>query len=247
MPEVSPSRYLVQAGWDDAPHLDDKTKRELLEATPDWLRDARSKGEPSLGAGAIYPIPLADITVKPFPIGAFWKKAYGLDVGWNRTAAIWGAQDPADGVIYLYAEHYVGRALPLIHATSIKARGEWITGAADSSASSQIDGENLIDQYKATPCGLKLVQADKRDIAAALEEIWQMLALGRLKIFSTLQYLPMEYKQYRRDEHGKIVKEHDHLMDAMRYLIRTWAKVAALPPTGPVTRGHSVADKLAGI
>ena len=34
MGEVSPSRYVVQAGWDSVPHLDEKTKRELLELDP---------------------------------------------------------------------------------------------------------------------------------------------------------------------------------------------------------------------
>ena len=34
MGEVSPSRYVVQAGWDSVPHLDDKTKKELLDSTP---------------------------------------------------------------------------------------------------------------------------------------------------------------------------------------------------------------------
>ena len=29
MPQISPSRYMVNAGWDDVPHLDEQTKREL--------------------------------------------------------------------------------------------------------------------------------------------------------------------------------------------------------------------------
>ena len=36
------------AGWDDVPHLEERTKTELLESTPPHLRDARSKGIPSL-------------------------------------------------------------------------------------------------------------------------------------------------------------------------------------------------------
>jgi hypothetical protein len=85
MGEVTSSRYIVQAGWDHVPHLDEKTKTELLDSVPPHLRDARSKGEPSLGSGAIYPIPISDIEVKPFAIPFGWKKGYALDVGWNRT------------------------------------------------------------------------------------------------------------------------------------------------------------------
>ena len=51
MGEVSPSRYVVQAGWDSVPHLDEKTKQELIDSTPEYLRDARSKGEPTMGSG----------------------------------------------------------------------------------------------------------------------------------------------------------------------------------------------------
>ena len=122
-PAITDSRYLVTAGWDDVPHLTEQAKRELLESTPRYLRDARSKGTPSLGAGAIYPFGLDEILVRPFPIPAFWKRAYGLDVGWRKTAAIWGAHDPAADIWYLYTEHYMGEERPVIHAEAIKARG----------------------------------------------------------------------------------------------------------------------------
>jgi hypothetical protein len=42
--EISASKYMVTASWEDAPHLDEKTKAELLAATPPYLRDPRSKG-----------------------------------------------------------------------------------------------------------------------------------------------------------------------------------------------------------
>ena len=63
MPAVSPTKYLVMAGWDDTPHMDEKTKRELLEATPVHLRMARSKGIPIPGSGLIFPIDESTITV----------------------------------------------------------------------------------------------------------------------------------------------------------------------------------------
>jgi hypothetical protein len=39
-------------------------------------------------------------------IPATWPRVYALDVGWNRTAVIWGAKDPGTGRIVLYDEHY---------------------------------------------------------------------------------------------------------------------------------------------
>lgn len=246
MPEISSSKYLVTAGWNDVPHLDEKTKAELLEATPPHLRKARSEGIPSLGAGAIYPIDPDEFRVTPFQIPDYFPRAYALDVGWKRTAAIWGAKDPSDGVIYLYAEHYMGQAVPAIHAEAIKARGEWIRGAIDPAARnrSQTDGERLIAQYKAHR--LNLVPA-KNAVEAGLYQVWQMLATGRLKVFSTLLNYFEEYNEYRRDENGKVVKEFDHLMDAKRYLIMTWDQIASVKPVDrPIAPGVFISDTKAG-
>jgi hypothetical protein len=247
MPAVSPSRYLVQAGWDSVPHLDEKAKAEILASTPPHLRDARAHGIPSLGAGAVYPVPLSEIEVKPFPIPAFWRRGYALDVGWRRTAALWGAEDPSDGSIYLYAEHYRGQEVPAVHAEAIKARGNWITGAIDPAARGrqQSDGERLKVTYQAL--GLHLVNANNA-VEAGLYEVWQRLETGRLKVFSTLQNFKAEYRMYRRDENGKIVKEFDHLMDCGRYLISTWAKIARVqkPTSSPVGASSGSSDAVAG-
>jgi hypothetical protein len=236
MPEISSSKYLVTAGWDNAPHLDAKTKAELLASVPPFLRDARSKGIPSLGAGAIYPIPEDEISVPYFEIPSYWPRCYGLDVGWNRTAALWAAWDPATGVCYLYAEHYRGIAEPAVHAEAIKARGAWIAGVCDPAArgSSQRDGEKLIDLYR--QLGLNIVVADNA-VDAGIYDTWASLSSGKLKVMNHLLNFFNEYRLYRRDENGKIVKKHDHLMDVMRYIVRSGRPVAKQPgfeDTAPV-------------
>lgn len=230
--EISPSRALIQAGWDDVPHLDDETKRELRDSTPPHLRDARMKGIPSLGAGAIYPIQVEDIMVPYMPIPPFWPRAYALDVGWKRTAGVWGAWDPETGILYLYAEHYRGMAEPSIHADSIKARGKWIRGTADPAAraSSQDDGKKLLDIYRNLELDLSL--ADNA-VDAGIYDVWAGLSNGRIKVMSHLQNWFAEYRIYRRDENGKIVKSNDHLMDATRYLVRSGRGVARVKPAPP--------------
>src|SRR5690606_22051028 len=86
-------RAIVMAGWDDVPHLSAEQKARMLAAAEVHLRDARSKGVPSIGSGAIYPVPEDQIVVDDFAIPAHWPRAYGLDVGWNCTAAVFGAID----------------------------------------------------------------------------------------------------------------------------------------------------------
>lgn len=212
------SKHVTQATWNDVPHLSATAKAELLASIPAFQRDARTKGVPQLGAGAIYPVPESDFVVEDFAIPDHFPRAFALDVGWNRTAGIWGARDNESGIAYLYSEHYRGQAEPVIHAEAIKSRGVWIPGVIDPAARgrSQRDGARLIQDYRAL--GLDLLPA-KNAVEAGLYEVWQLLSTGQLKVFASLKNWLMEFRLYRRDEDGKIVKERDHLMDATRYLI----------------------------
>lgn len=219
MPEISDSKYLVPCGWDDVPHLTEKAKSQMLRDSAPHLREARSKGTPSLGIGAIYPIAEEEFKVEPFKIPDFWPRGYGFDVGWNRTAATFGAHDRENDILYLVATHYRGQAEPSVHASAIRARGDWIPGNIDPAANgrSQADGEQLMVTYQ--KLGLILTAADN-SVEAGIMDVYERLSTGRLKVFSNLMDWWMEYRIYRRDKHGRIVKKVDHLMDATRYLAR---------------------------
>jgi hypothetical protein len=249
MPQISASKYLTQAGWDNVPHLDEKTKSELLAGTPPHLRAARSKGEPSLGSGAIYPIDPSEFECEPFRIPDYWPRAYGLDVGWNRTAAVWGAWDTSIDCLYLYAEYYAGQQPPAVHAAAIKARGEWIKGVIDPAAQgrAQADGEQLLANYRSA--GLKIDLAEN-SVEAGIYRVFSRLTTERLKVFTTLTKgaWGSEYRLYRRDEKGRIVKANDHLMDATRYLEMSGFAVASVRPV-PQGMGQGftgAADSTAG-
>lgn len=212
------SKYVVMATWDDVPHLSDTVKKELWESIPPYQRDARSKGVPQLGSGAIFPVPESDIAITDFEIPDHWPRCYALDVGWNRTAAIWAATDREDGTVYLYSEHYRGQAEPVVHAEAIKSRGSWIPGVIDPAARGrgQKDGDQLLQIYK--DLGLDVSPANNA-VEAGIHSVWMRLSGGRLKVFKSLQNWFAEFRIYRRDQDGKIVKENDHLMDTTRYLI----------------------------
>ncbi len=224
------ARVLVQATWDDAPHLTEDQKKSLWESIPPYQRDARTKGIPQLGSGAIYPVPESDIVCDPFKIPDWYRCAYALDVGWNRTAAIWGALDPESDVLYLYSEHYRGQAEPPVHADAIRKRGEWIPGVVDPAARgrTQTDGQQILGVY--TELGLDLTTADN-SVEAGLYEVLMRLSSGRLRVFSTLQAWLAEFRIYRRDDKGKIIKENDHLMDATRYLVKSGIHRASAKPS----------------
>lgn len=213
-------RYVINITWDDVPHLTEEMKQALIKTYPPYMRDARTKGLPQLGAGAIYPVPESEITVPDFFIPHHWPRGFGLDVGWNFTAAIWGAQNPADKVVYLYSVYKQSHQEPSVHTKSIKERGDWIPGVIDpaSRGRNQKDGEQLIQTYR--DLGLDVTAADNT-LHAALDAIWEMYSGGMLKVFASLAAFFSEYRIYRRDEKGNIVKDNDHVMDAKRYLINS--------------------------
>jgi hypothetical protein len=225
MPATSNTKYVVMASWDDAPHLTEEQKEELWEGIPPHQRDARSKGIPQLGSGAIYPVIEERITVDDFEIPDFWPRAYALDVGWNCTACLWGAWDRQSDTVFLYSCYKQGQAEPPVHVDAIQSRGKWIPGVIDPAARgrSQRDGQKLYDDYLSM--GLNLDLSDNA-VEAGIHSVFRRMVSGRLKIFKSMGSWFEEYRLYRRDEKGKIVKENDHLMDCMRYLILSGMMIA---------------------
>jgi hypothetical protein len=56
-------------------------------------------------------------------------------------------------------------------------------------------------------------------LEAGLYQCWQLLSIGKIKVFASLRNWLSEFRIYQRDEKGHVLKQNDHLMDAMRYLI----------------------------
>lgn len=224
-------RGIVMAGWDDVPHLTEEAKAKMLAESETHLRLARSKGIPNLGSGAIYPVAEDQIVVDDFRIPDHWPQAYGLDVGWNCTAATFGALDRDSDVLYLYSQHYQGQQEPSTHVAAINGRGKWIPGVIDpaSRGRSQKDGEQLLQAY--TDLGLDLIAADNSR-ESGLYMVHQRLATGRLKVFRSLKTWLAEYRIYHRDEKGNVVKEKDHAMDATRYLVVSGIDIARVNISG---------------
>ena len=223
------AKWVTSISWDDVPHLSKDKKEALYAAYMPHEREARSKGIPSIGSGKIYPFPEDDISCHPFRIPSDWPRAYGLDVGWNKTAAVWGALDETTDTIYIYHEYYCGQQLPLLHAQGINRLGSWIPGAIDpaSNRGSERDGKRLFTEYK--QIGLNLYLANN-SVEAGLERCINAFGMGRVKIFTTCTNLFNEMRVYRRDEHGRVVRKNNHLMDAMRYLIMTGMSKACCKP-----------------
>lgn len=226
------------AGWNDIPHLSEKTKRELLASTPEHLRKARSEGIPALGSGAIFPVPEDLIKVAPFPIPAHWPQINGLDFGWTHpTAAANLAIDRDSDCVYVTKVYRRSEAPPVIHAAAVKAWGDWIPTAWPHDGNNDVAaGEALAKQYKAH--GLNMLKEHAthepggNSVEAGLMEMLDRMETGRWKVFSTCETWFEEFRLYHRKD-GKIVKLLDDVLSASRYayMMRRKAVVKPRPTT----------------
>lgn len=257
------SRFIVTADWDsNAPHLSEAAKKDLWNSIPIYQRDARTKGIPQLGAGVIYPIPDEEIICDPFEIPRHWPRGYGLDVGWNRTAAIFKCKNPDTGIGYFYDEYYRGETDPEIHAAalrrraSLNAKAPWIPGRIDPAARgrSQADGEQLLKMYRELiygqdpGVGSQLLRDATNAVESGIYDVLMALSQGMLKVMKgRCPNWLAERRLYRRDERGRVIKKNDHAQDAGRYVHASGdAWLLATPvdlPVDPIARfgsgGHS--------
>lgn len=213
------NKKIIQASWDDANHLSQNEKNLLRKSLRPHEIEAREKGIPSLGSGKIYPIKEQDILVKPFAIPNNYKRCFGMDFGWsNPTAIVWGAIDPQTDILYIYDCYAVSEKSPAEHSIEIKAKGEYIPGVCDPAGgmSLQNNGISLIDLY--AKAGIYLTKADN-SVEPGIMHLYELFNEGKVKIFSNLEPWLREFRLYRRNEKGLIVKKDDHLMDATRYLV----------------------------
>lgn len=217
------SKIYVLASHDDATHLTEEEKKRLYNSYSPYERDARTKGIPSIGSGLIYHVPEAELLVTPFEIPEFWPRCFGMDFGWEGTAAVFMAHDQDNDVVYLCGEYLAAHLTPMYHAFQIIKQGaDWMPGAYDHSGESamQNGSENVVALYE--QAGIRnWFPADKRSVNESIYTVLQRMETGKLKIFRTLTKLMTELRMYARDDNGKVKKGNDHLMDAMRYGIHT--------------------------
>jgi hypothetical protein len=227
------SRFVIGATWDDAPHLTAEAKADLWASIPAFQKDARSKGIPQLGSGAIYPFPESDIRVADFAIPTHWPRAFGLDCALGGTTAIvWGALDRDSNTLYLYSVYTRAAAEIAIHVDALAARGKWIHGVGDASGVIDADRTSFLSKYR--QYGVNVDLPDKT-IETGIQDVYDRLSAGKLKVFTSCVAWFGEYRLYRRDKLGRVVKALDHTMDATRYLVRSGLSRVRLCPAEPVT------------
>lgn len=238
--------YYKNVTWDDAPHLDAEAKKRLRESYPEWERDARTKGIPMLGSGAIFPIADERIMVDPFPIPDYWPRINGVDFGVDHPAAgAFCALDPDGDIFYLYDGYKMPGETPVYHGHAMGKHGKWIRTAwpHDGIQSEKSSNVKIKDEYRKHGVSMLREHAHYGDergnsLNAALHEMYEYMRLGQFKVFSNCRDFFEEKRMFHRKDH-KVVALHDDLISAARYafMMRRYATVK--PITVPRRRGPS--------
>jgi phage terminase large subunit-like protein len=233
MYEIKPGQFMVTASWDDAPHLDEKVKEQLMSVYTPSERAMRVSGQPSLGSGVVFPVPEGKIVCDPFPIPEHWLKIIGIDLGFDHPNAVANvAWDNERDIYYLYDEYSEKGETLSMHANAIRAKGgvdiPVIVPHDAFKHDGATSGRKFVDMYK--DYGLAVVyqpfsnppgvdgKPSGNSVEYGVNFILRAMEEGRFKAFTTCTKFLQETKIYHRKD-GKIIDKGDDLISAVRYAI----------------------------
>ncbi len=224
-----PGMALVTATWDDAPHLTQEVKDQLLAVYGEHERDMRSKGIPIFGSGPVFVVPEEDIVCDPFEVPEYWPGIAALDFGWDHpTAVVWLRWDRDSDTVYVVDCYRKRLSTAVVHAAAITAREQFpMAWPHDGMVHEKGSGVTMADQYRAAGVNMlpthftnPLAPGEKGNgnykIEPGINAMHERMQQGRFKVFRTCNEWFEEYRMYHRED-GKIHALDDDLMSATRY------------------------------
>ncbi len=227
----TPDQGIVMMGIEDAGHIPAERRAAIVAGYPEHEREARAKGIPMLGSGAVFAVAESTITCAPFPIPEHWSWLWGMDFGVDHPfAAVLIAWDRDSDTMYVTHTTRIRGATPLQHAHGMKqalgGKGGLVPVAwpHDVNQRKEFEG-NLVPLktiYKKHGLNMHEHHAQFADGTNSTEVgillMKDRLETGRLKVFSSCQDWFGEYRMYHRKD-GVLVKENDDLMSATRMAV----------------------------
>ncbi len=259
--------YLKSASWDDAPHLKKEDRDRLAASYRSHERDARTKGIPMMGEGAIFPIADDRITVDPFNIPGHWARIKGCDFGFEHAAA--GAEiawDRAQDVIYVIDSYRQTGQLAPYHAAWFNKSNKQIPVAwphdgmnTEKSGGGKVKeayvahGVNMLGKSARYPksSGQDKERAGPQDQWAIIDEIRERMMVDRFKVFSN-QSLWLEEKRSYHVKSGvegavKIVSRRDDILKATFYAVMMKRYAVSLDSLSMRATSHAPSQPIASV
>ncbi len=233
--------YLKSASWDDAPHLKKEDRDRLAASYRSHERDARTKGIPMMGEGAVFPVSDEDISIDPFKIPDHWPRGKGADFGIDHPAAgVECAWDRDADVIYLIDCYKKANETAPYHAAWFNKGNRRIPVAwpHDGMNREKSGGKTLAQHYSDHHVNMMGKSArypkakgetqDKggpQPVEPIVDEMLERMMTGRFKAFAHLREFFEEKRSYHRKD-GQIVAKRDDILKALFYCVmmkRYWA------------------------
>lgn len=219
-----PGTHVTQMTINDVTHYTDEQRQAIIASYPEFERDARIRGIPSMGSGRVFPISEESIKVDAFRPPPHWPVINGIDFGYDHpSAGVQLAWDRDADIIYVTQCHRARQQLPIMFAAAVKSWGNYPWAwPHDGLQHDKGSGEQLASLYKKDGMRMLGERATFEDGTNGLEAgvmlMLERMQTGRLKVFSHLADWFQEFNIYHRKD-GLIVKLNDDLLSATRYAI----------------------------
>jgi len=201
-----------------------KEEYERAKATlPRWKFNLAYRGVFEKPAGLIYDAFDESICAIPrFNLPQSWPRYVGHDFGPNNTAAVWYAQDPGTGFLYVYRAYLAGGLSAYDHAQKFKAlsQGETVVKRVGGAHAEAGWRESF------TAAGWPISEPRERGVEVRINIVYGWHKRNALFVFKDVVLYLDEKLSYSRklDDNYQPTEEIDdksrfHLMDSEAYLI----------------------------
>ena len=223
MEDRAASQQLVgPIAWSECPHLSPELQEQLLAGIPEHEREMRSKGIPFFGSGLVYPVAEARVIVPDFKIPPHYRCIRAMDLGIHHpTAIVWLAHSMEDDVIYVVKTYAVKGENAATHAHAANAMWSFapVVFPHDIDITEKGSGKTIrrfyADAGLTRTLDFKNIDGGIR-VEPGIHDIYNRMREGKFKVFESCTEFWREFRLYHRDN-GKLVKENDDVMDAVRY------------------------------
>jgi phage terminase large subunit-like protein len=219
---TSPDRHLTQMVIEDAHHIPPARRASIVASYKPHEREARTRGVPMLGSGAIITVPESTWVVPAFSIPSVWPGVIGLDPGFEHPfgASLLRHDRDTDTV---YVTHAIALQNQTIaqHATVLKPWGRYpVAWPHDAASHDRTSGDQIAHIYRKQGLEMLMEHATHEHggygIEASIGDMITRMEEGRFKVFDHLADLRQELRMWHRKS-GAVVKLNDDTISAVRY------------------------------
>ena len=230
--EPSSDRSVHRIAASEAKHISEARNEELAAGWSDAERETRLEGTPMLGSGPVYPIELLSGLISTFdpdalPSWARWCVGidFGIAGGFAAVLIAW-AHDTGD--IWVIDSFQMQHSSALYHVQRIHSMTRGlrvpVSFPHDGHVRDLGSGLALAQQYKNFGANMMSTHAknhgtNENKVEPGLQEIRELMFTGKLHIAGHNSELLEQLRMYHRDSDFRVVKERDHLCDALRYAV----------------------------